>query len=182
MRGEGNSSRVVAYSSRAVNCDVRRLQATELAAPCRKPAAFNSEERELNAKFVEMADRNVRRRNHLNSGGLTVVGLAASPSALAHPASLDRNSQTNSQLIILPTDPPDVVALKRNHGKPVVVPDVAHMTPSSLGMPTEVTPLFQDDAVCAQAPATFNPLNATADQLHYYGLPARASGESLSHI
>jgi hypothetical protein len=48
-------------------------------------------------------------------------------------------------------------------------------------MPTEVTPLFQDDAVCAQAPATFNPLNATADQLHYYGLPARASGESLSH-
>jgi hypothetical protein len=113
---------------------------------------------------------------------LTVVGLAASPSALAHPASLDRNSQTNSQLIILPTDPPDVVALKRNHGKPVVVPDVAHMTPSSLGMPTEVTPLFQDDAVCAQAPATFNPLNATADQLHYYGLPARASGESLSHI
>ena len=74
---------MVAYSSRAVNCDVRRLQATELAAPCRKPAAFNSEERELNAKFVEMADRNVRRKNHLNSGGLGGVPVCSSAPSIA---------------------------------------------------------------------------------------------------
>ena len=41
--------------------------------------------------------------------------------------------------------------------------------------------LVSDNPGCAQAPATFDPLTASAAQLHYYGLPVRATCEPLAH-